>query len=278
MWNRVKIVIIVFTSLIFLLSCKSKYNIFSTYAKELKINNLVQKVEENYLNFNLLSVKFQVKYRNNEKKHVINGIYKIKKDSLIWITMGPSIGIEFFRAILTKDSVFFLNRFNKTYYIGDYKYINNLAKIDFLYINIENILSNQLSIIDNENLLWKGYLSKNYKYKISNNRYYLIKDNNLNTSSSSDFFYNSLDTIIILPDIYKIEQLYWKDKKENRKLVVAFRDYKVLDNNFFPGEIIVGIESSNSSQDLVIKIRQINIDKKERFPFKIPIKKYSRIM
>lgn len=275
---RVEIKIIVFVGLIFLTSCKSKYNIFSTYAKELKINSLVQKIEENYVNYNSLAVKFQIKYRSNNRKQLISGIYKIKKDSLIWITMGPAVGMEFFRAILTKDSVNFLNRFDKTYYIGDYKYINDFAKIEFLYANIENILSNQLPNSNNEDLVWRDYLSENYQYKISNNKYLLIKDKNFNENIGNSFFYNSLDTIIVLPDIYKIESLIWKDVKNNRQLKVSYKNYKLINNIYFPDEITIRIESYDNKQELDIKLRQINIDKREKYPFKIPKKKYSRIM
>lgn len=270
------IVFSLFISIIIITSCKAKHGIFSGYNKEIKIYNLLENIEKNYSDFNTISVKFQIKYEKNEKKQIIHGIYRIKRDSLIWVSMGPTVGMEVFRAVLYNDSISFINRFDKTYYSGNYSYIKELFKISFNYRNIENILSNKLVFIDKYNSLWKDYLIKNYDYEIRNEKYFLIS--NKKKYGEENILNSLMDTIIILPVIYKIEKLNWTENKLNRKFSIEFSNFKKVKEDFFPNNMKFNIKEDKVNIVLNIKIRQISIDKKLKYPYKIPNKKYKRIM
>ena len=109
-WNSyIEVSIIIFIVFI-LTSCKTKFKFISHDTEELKINKLLTNIQSNYLEYDNLSIKFQVKLKRENSRHVIHGMYRIKKDSIIWLTMGPSVGFEIMRAVLVKDSLKFINR------------------------------------------------------------------------------------------------------------------------------------------------------------------------
>ncbi|HAR20844.1 MAG TPA: DUF4292 domain-containing protein, partial [Cytophagales bacterium] len=38
---------------------------------------------------------------------------RIRKDSVIWISVNPALGIEVVRALITKDSIFVIDKIHK---------------------------------------------------------------------------------------------------------------------------------------------------------------------
>ena len=58
-----------------------------------------------------------VEYSEDKGKTSLKGQLRIQSDSLIWLTFSPALGIEAARVLLTNDSVKFINRLNKTYFL-----------------------------------------------------------------------------------------------------------------------------------------------------------------
>ena len=57
-----------------------------------------------------------VDYRGGDDKHYdVNATIRMHKDSLIWASVNAVLGIEAMRLLITKDSVFLLDKLNKTY-------------------------------------------------------------------------------------------------------------------------------------------------------------------
>ena len=101
--------------------------------KEYGADYLFQKLKENELKFGWFSAKFNLDLIIDKKKNSVTGQIRMKKDSCIWITLSPALGIEMARLLITTDSVKFINRINKTYFTGDYNQVNTLldANIDY---------------------------------------------------------------------------------------------------------------------------------------------------
>jgi len=274
--RRIHIFLIVL-SVIGLTSCKAKFKLFKTDTEEIKINSLITNIENYYVDYNSISVKFQVKFENENKRQILHGIYRIKKDSLIWLSMGPSLGIEIIRGVMDKDSLKFINRYNKTYYIGSYDYLKKISNADFNYKSIENILSNKIIFENNTSIFWKDYLTKNYSYDISDRKYKLEKKEKVEIEDYTDSFIKALSEIVVLPDIYKIEEYNWNDENSGRNLSIKYGDFKKVKDRYFPDNINVNIAEENDTVNFNLKLKQKSFDKKLKYPFKIPNKKYQRV-
>ena len=124
--------------LIFLDSCTTQRKIIKAPIKEEGADYLFKKLKEHELQYNWFTAKFSADYKNKGQENSFNGQIRIRKDSVIWLSFSPALGIEVFRMMLTQDSVKFINRMNNTFFAGDYNYVNQYlnTNIDYRYSSI----------------------------------------------------------------------------------------------------------------------------------------------
>ena len=78
------------------------------------IKNVTTHVDENYIDYNTFSAKVKVDYRGGDgKSYDFNAFLRMKKDSVIWVSINAALGIEAFRILIKPDSVFVLNKLDK---------------------------------------------------------------------------------------------------------------------------------------------------------------------
>lgn len=65
--------------------------------------------------------------------------FHIRKDSVIWASV--SVGLELGRAKITKDSLIFLDRFNRKAYIGTWKELSGSSGFDLNYNLLQAVLT-----------------------------------------------------------------------------------------------------------------------------------------
>lgn len=80
-----------------------------------QIRALDQQLSLVYPSFDQLSMKLHGNYQDTHQKLPINASMRLKKDSLIWISVTPLLGIEAFRILIRPDSAFVLNRIQSQY-------------------------------------------------------------------------------------------------------------------------------------------------------------------
>lgn len=100
----------------------------------------INKVTIQNLDFEYLSARGRMQLEEEGDKVSSNINVRIKKDSVIWISVVPGLGIEVARVRITKDSVHVVNRMKKEYFAGDYSIVKQKFKIDVNFDLIQSIL------------------------------------------------------------------------------------------------------------------------------------------
>ncbi|MEI9935017.1 MAG: DUF4292 domain-containing protein [Ferruginibacter sp.] len=79
------------------------------------VKNTMAGLQDNYINFKTFDAKIKVEYEDSKGKQPnITAYVRIIKDSVIWVSMYATVfNIEAFRILITKDSVFVLDKINK---------------------------------------------------------------------------------------------------------------------------------------------------------------------
>ena len=108
-----------------IISCNTQRQIIKDPIKEKGADFLFQQLKKNEFKFSGLNIKFNAEVSFNKNDNSFSGNLRIRKDSAIWISISPALGIEAFRILITNDSAKLLNRLNTTFFAGDLKYINN---------------------------------------------------------------------------------------------------------------------------------------------------------
>ncbi len=100
----------------------------------------IGKVTVRNLNFNYLSAKGSLTMEDRGESITSGYSMRIKKDSVIWVSVQPGLGIEAARLKITQDSVYLMNRLRREYTATSYAYLSNKFKVDVNYEVLQAIL------------------------------------------------------------------------------------------------------------------------------------------
>jgi len=256
----------------FFSSCHTQKRIIATPApvklKGVDVIQLFDSVIAHQFNFTTLVGKADIEIDESGKEPVSFDInFRLKKDSAIWISIAPLLGIEVARVIVTKDSIRIVDRINKVYTARDYKYLEDLLKT---HLNFEIM---QAVIIGN----YFPY-SKNEKLKsVYEDSTFLILST-LNKHQVKRIMEDKDPTKPVIQDFwidsnYKINKSKISDEKLNRTLEASYTNFFQVSDKLLPQNIDVSIVAS---APLKIKVRYNKVTAEETtFPFSVP-DKYER--
>ena len=230
---------------------------------------LVKKLKAKEFQFETISAKANVSIVDTAAKKKSFKIHlRIRKDSAIWISITPMLGIEMARVLITKDTVKFLNRAKKECFIGDFSYLNRIFGTDLDYQMIEALLiGNSLNFDEDERVnsrvdRKKGlyYLSTIKKRKVKKE----IKKEKLKIKGEGQ-------TLWLDPITFKVKELLLTSSDTHRSLMGAYSGYKVVDSQLVPFKINFLLKSTASNK-LGVKYSKFSSGKKLSYPFKISSK------
>jgi hypothetical protein len=246
-------------------ACKSTRPLIKAPLKEQGPDYLYNKLKENELRFDWVSVKFDANYTDKKNSNDFKGQIRIRKDSLIWITVTPALGIEMFRIIITTDSVKYFNRFNKEYFIGDYALVSEFMKIDIDYDILQSLLlGNDFQFYETNS--FRASID-NLEYKLSTTSRRKIKKE---AQQASDDPVILLQNIWLNPESYKITRTDVKEfMKDNRKLQASYGDFVALENQRYPSTIQFDIMAEDVIK-MKVSYTKVTLGEPLTFPFTIP--------
>lgn len=252
-------------------SCRSPRSIMKAPIKEKGPEYLFTQLSNNELKFDWLTAKVNIEYIEDDKKTNFQAQIRLRKDSVIWMSFSPALGIEVVRLMITNDSVKFINRLNKTYFFGDYKFVNDFLKTNIDFDVFQSFLTgNDFQYY--EKAKFKASVD-NHEYKLSTTSRHKLKEFVKHSDENPIVF---IQNIWLSPDNFKITAVKIKEiEKENKKLEAFYNEFKIIDGQLFPVDVNFKI-SAEIDISVSIDYSKIVLNKSMRFPFKIP-EKYERI-
>ncbi|NOR86282.1 MAG: DUF4292 domain-containing protein [Bacteroidales bacterium] len=266
MMKRSKILYLILLVTI-LASCTTQKKTYKAPLKEEGTDYLFSKMQANESQFETFSAKGLVQVSKNGKRTDLKVNIRIKKDSAIWVSVSAGVGIEAARILLTRDSVLFLNRIDKSYFAGNYTFINHLinAQVDFDIIQ---------ALITGNDFKWYDY--HDLKAKVVNDQYQLesthrrkLKKYLKDPNCDSQVIYQSM---WLNPISFKIERIKIKEiKNENKKIITDYSKFKNYDDQVIPTQYNISI----LAQDEILidgTLLKVSLNEVIKFPFNIPSK------
>ena len=216
----------------------SKTNFFSPKKNSNEIIKSVNKT--NKLPKNIF-LKGRVNIVQDTKKMSLNININCIKDSLIWTSVAAPLGIEIFRIQLSKDSIYFINRTKKTYFIKPISYIEDYLKIDVVFNDVYNIITGNPEIEKNS-----------YSFDFNDSCYII-------NSNKTEYKINKTNHRII-------EAVFLHKNNVFKYSFSSFKEYK---GYIFPQKCSL---ESELEEKLLIKLRydRVVFDKKHNSSFRIP--------
>lgn len=237
--------------LVTLASCKRQgINIFRPGDKEIE-KFLVQEID-----FEYFSSKAKVNYEEEGNKLSFTANIRMKKDSVIWLSATAPLGIEAVRAMITRDSVFIMNRLQNTYAAYSTDYFTKNYNIDLTLTNLQNIILGNLLIPK----------SRGDRLVKSKDPVCMILEQNHSPINVQNF---------VAAEIMKITGVIVEEQQSGAKLIVNYEDFKPLEGALFASKSIIKAEipaKEGQKKDVEISINhnKIELGKPLPFPFNVP--------
>ena len=250
-------------------SCSSKKAMTKTSLREFTANRLIKEVEQNEFEFDNFQAKINVKIETKDKNLNVKGQLRMKKDSIIWTSISLPLGLEVIRMKISPDSVFFLNRTEKTYLYEDITAFNDISPMITSIKFIQSVLiGNDINLRD----------SDNYKVEIADGQYNLLISNKLKKSikHKEDSWKVLMKELWIDPQLFKITKYNIKEYNDSkRKIELNYSDFVKVNDKYIPTKISISIHGDYHLK-ATINYSNISTDDNIEYIFNVP-KKYERI-
>jgi hypothetical protein len=252
-------------------ACSTQKKLIRAPIKEEGADYLFSKLKSSELDYQGFTAKFSAEYTNQGKKTSFNGQIRIRKDSLIWLTFSPMLGIEVFRMMITQDSVMFINRMNDTYFVGDYRYVNKFLNSNIDFDILQSFLTgNDLSFYE------KG----KFRASIDRGQYKLATAGRMKLKREVRSGQEPLNVLIqniwIDPQNFKITQANVKEiRKPSTQLEATYSEFEKIGEQLFPKENTFDISATNNLH-VKVSFSKIMINQPMTYPFRIP-KDYHKV-
>lgn len=264
-----RIFLYIVSILALLTSChSSKKMVTSGEYVQYQVAELYDSLKKNFGDYSTLSMKFSIDSKDLKMiPFQIKGSIRVKKDSLIWISIAPSaMNIEVIRCIITKDSVKLYSKLQKTSYFSHIDSLSQRIEMQVDYPTIQAILLDELFFCQQGPMDTLQYL---------NNCEIKSKDNKsiLKTYSKKEFKKNDtlslMQTWTIPHNTMRIHEvdIANENDSDNIEIKLEYSDFNQFGTIKFPQSVNVKFKTPKRKLHMDIDYYKIEFNEDLSFPF-----------
>jgi hypothetical protein len=215
------------------------------------IGQILERLNQREIRFNSFSAKIKLDYTDPDgKSNSATAFIRLQKDSVLWVSLTGTLGVEGFRALIRPDSVIVLDKLEKTITRRSTSYLQEITNLPLDFSALQNI------IVGNP-----VYFSDNI---VS----YKNEGNSIAALCIGEYFTHllSLDTLTNTIGYSKIDDV---DVKRNRTCFIGYSNYVPAAGTTFSAMRDITVTEKKS---LTVKLdyKQFAFEETLSFPFSIP--------
>lgn len=216
------------------------------------IKEVYNKVLKNKINFTTFNSKARVAYNSEEGNNEATAYIRVKKDSIIWISLRGPLGIEGFRVLITKDSVKVINLLKKNVQYQSIGFLRQFTGIPFDYPALQDLIVGNPVFVDS-----------------NVTSYSTDSSHHLQVLMQGTFFKNT--TVIDNTD-YKILNSKLDDinTARNRTCTISYDGYDSSSGIPFSTQRKISVRDQ-SKFDINLDFKQYGFNQSVTFPFNVPV-------
>lgn len=269
----IRFVIILTTVVALITSCRSTRKIQSAIAEKKDtlaiqpttdphadslrfIKETYSRLLANKIEFETFSAKINTDYQGSDgKKYDVNVFVRMKKDSIIWVSVNGALGIEGMRLLINKDSVHILNKLDKEYQVRSISYLQEVAALP---LDLQTV---QQLIVGNPVFLDSNIVS----YSTDGSIVTLLSDGHWFKHLIS---MNSNDHLVLHSKLDDAEEM------RSRTCFLTYSDYKNEKGLNFATNRTISV-TEKTQLDIKLNFKQYAFNETLTYPFSVP-KNYKR--
>lgn len=220
--------------------------------KNIEVVSLVDEIEKAYPKHKVLNIRGTASFTDGKISEKINIQMRLLKSKAVWINAVMIVPIA--RILITPETIKFYERFQKTYFKDDYRFIREFLNNDLIgFEMVENLLLGK-SLVDVSNQKWKT---------IDNPINYILVPEKTKDKTIPTLFVDSKSFLLQ-------EQRILVPRTTNT-LSIRYRSHITIEGVEFPRIIEISLVEPERLMRVVIEYKQINFfDEDVAIPFKIP--------
>jgi hypothetical protein len=223
---------------------------------------LTANLKSSQFRFDRLNAKLSADATIDSSSNSFTISLRMKKDSVIWMSLSK-LGIEGARALITKDSVRFINRLSSKYFKGDFTYISKLLNADLDFEILQSLLvGNSVEFYDEDEKLKPGV--DNCQYTLGT-----IRKHKLRKVGKGKELKEPVQSISMIPETFKIARILFYEFNPERSFDARFAGYENVSEQLFPMEMNYIIKAQKNVS-IYMKYTKVVLEEDQSFPFKIP--------
>ena len=272
---------------------KPKEVVRETPVKNRTAGYLLKRYSENKYAFDWLGMKVDASFGTEDNSDNFKATIRMRKDSAIWVSIVPALGIEMIRVMITPDSLKYLSKIpeNKFYYTGRFDEIGRLIGIDFDFEMLQDLLVGNAIGLEKDEQRFRSEIDDNdylliSKYRRKVRRVVGVDDRKLEG-----------DTILVNPDDPRFRRTakrtdeedgliisrYWlepagfrlvksvfNDLLRQRTMEISYEDFQPDGEQYYPAKCRLLMSSTQVRQEMRYEITKLSSGKPYEFPFEIP--------
>lgn len=206
------------------------------------------------LDFTYLSSRARFSYRGEEQNLNASATIRIERNRALWVSVSPGLGIEVLRCLITPDSVFAVDRYNRKNYRYDYATLSKKLDFQITYPILEAALLGNLPYPE---LAPSKLTLQETFYLLTQRVGNLTVENYVGDTNG------------------KLARVIAEEDGTQNLMEVNYGEYEPLANGLFPYESRVTLTTfeTNSTAKTEIDVRHQNVEVRDQspgFPFEFP--------
>ncbi len=288
------------TTAVFLISflvisgCKTRRALEKSPLVPLNEKAIIEQMRKSQFEFETMSAKLAVNAKTATENRAFKVNLRVQSDSAIWLSITPALGIEAARAIVSEDSLKFIDKLADKYYLGNYMALDSLFGYDAQYSFLENLLAgNPIQISEEEKYvsvvdeLYYVIQTKNPR-KVRKAIDLAVKPQNLDSLNLDSEVvkkkklekaaqkFSEEDLVIkrfyVRADNFRVEKCVIEDLLTQRSFQVEYDDFRPVGDSFLAHELSIVITTPKESGRFEMSYSRVKLNESQSYPFKVPSK------
>jgi len=229
---------------------------------------LIEQMAANEITTPFISARFTAEVTQNRERFSVNGQLRLQKDSIIWLTISPALGIEMGRLIITADSVKWMNRMQSNFMLAKLeeftRQLHPLLDFDLLQALI---LGNDLTLYDDTQFR-SSIDSREYKLSVMQRR--KLKKQMMEDETVEAI---PMQHIWLDPETFRITRVTIRDLQDKDARIEAdYERFTPLNGFLFASKQSFNIQWAGNRMMLNITFSRLDTPETLSFPYTIPDK------
>ena len=206
------------------------------------------------LDFDYLTTRSKINFDDGDRKIGATANIRMKKDSIIWFSITPGFGIEAARGMVTRDSLYLMNRLEKNYYAYSFQELSQKLSLNLSYDILQSaLLGDMIRPIGRRDQVERKedqiiVLQEETRFDVAN---FISKEN------------------------LKLTKVILQDKAAMNSLTLDYGDFQLLEENILPYSSIISARYQDKQQlkTTTVAFKHNKAEFSENalaFPFDIP--------